>query len=173
MGNYSNELRRKTIRPNNLLQFIHQVTIEFKFRKSLAQERFKSNLEVRYQKIVSSVKFRKGFAKIMIPIAFFKKFLSLQFIASVEVSNMARCSSKRISNSVGCRARNITDLAEAVPIAKCKWVCMWLENVTITGHRETHGTLRKRHIIQTDTRQHEHTSSSIPQQDDCRAIKDT
>ena len=37
----------KMIRANNLLQFIHQVTIEFRFRKSLAQERFKSNLEFR------------------------------------------------------------------------------------------------------------------------------
>ena len=30
----------------------------------------------------------------MIPIALFKKFLSSQFIASAEVSNIARCSSK-------------------------------------------------------------------------------
>ena len=45
MGNYFNELRLKIIKANNLLQFIHQVTIEFRFRKSLAQERFKSNLE--------------------------------------------------------------------------------------------------------------------------------
>ena len=30
----------KIIRANSLLQFIHQVTIEFRFRKSLAQERF-------------------------------------------------------------------------------------------------------------------------------------
>ena len=55
---------------------IHQVTIEFRFRKSLAQERFKSNLEFRYQIIVSSIKFGKDFAKFMIPIALFKKFLS-------------------------------------------------------------------------------------------------
>ena len=64
------------IRANNLLQFIHQVTIEFRLRKSLVQERFKSNLEFRYQIIVSSIKFRKGFAKIVILIALFKKFLS-------------------------------------------------------------------------------------------------
>ena len=57
---------------NNLLQFINQVTVEFRFQKSLAQERFKSNLEFRYQIIVSSIKFRKGFAKIMIPIALFE-----------------------------------------------------------------------------------------------------
>ena len=44
-------------------------------RKSLAQERFNSNLEFRYQIIVSSIKFGKGFAKFMIPIALFKKFL--------------------------------------------------------------------------------------------------
>ena len=44
MGNYFNELRWKIIRANNLLQFIHQVTIEIRFRKSLAEERFKSNL---------------------------------------------------------------------------------------------------------------------------------
>ena len=76
MGNYFNELRWKIIRAINLLQFIRQVTIEFMFWNSLAQERFKSNLEYRYQIIVSSVKFRKGFAKLMIQMAFFKKFLS-------------------------------------------------------------------------------------------------
>ena len=44
-------------RANNLLQFIHQVTIEIRFQKTLAQERFKSNLEFRNQIIVSSIKF--------------------------------------------------------------------------------------------------------------------
>ena len=77
-----------------------------------SQERLKSNLEFRYQIIVSSIKFRKGFAKFMILIALFKKFLSKQFIASVEVSNMARYSSitneLRDIDSIGCRARNIT-----------------------------------------------------------------
>ena len=48
---------------NNLLQFIHQVTIELMVRKSLAQERFKTNLEFRYQIIESSIKFRKGLLK--------------------------------------------------------------------------------------------------------------
>ena len=66
----------KYIRANNLLHFIHQVTIEFRFRKSMAQERFKSSLEFRYQIIESSIKFRKGFAKFMIRIALSKKFLS-------------------------------------------------------------------------------------------------
>ena len=64
------------IRANNLLQFIHQVTIEFWFGKSMVQERFKSNMEFRYQIIVSSIKFRKGFATYMIRIVLFKKFLS-------------------------------------------------------------------------------------------------
>ena len=109
MGNYFNELRWKIIRANNLLQLIHQVTIEFRFRKSSAQERFKSNMEMRIQIIVSSIIFRKGFAKFMIPVALFKKFLSSQFIASVKVSNKARCSSKtnelRDIDSIGCRAR--------------------------------------------------------------------
>ena len=36
----------------------------------------KSNLEFRYQIIVSSIKFRKAFVKFRIPIALFKKFLS-------------------------------------------------------------------------------------------------
>ena len=67
---------KKIIRANNLLQFIHQVTIEIRFQKSLTQDRFKSNLEFRNQIIVSSIKFRKGFAKFMIPIALFKKFLT-------------------------------------------------------------------------------------------------
>ena len=57
------ELRWKIIKANNLLQIMHQVTIEFRLRKSLAQERLKSNLEFRYQIIVSSKIFRKGFAK--------------------------------------------------------------------------------------------------------------
>ena len=47
----------------------------------------------------------------MIPIALFKKFLSNQYIASVEISNKARCSSKmnelRDIDSIGCRTRNI------------------------------------------------------------------
>ena len=76
MGNYFNELRWKIIRANNPLQLIHQVTIEIRFRKSLAQESFKSNLEFRNQIKVSSIKFWKCFAKFMIPIALFKKFLS-------------------------------------------------------------------------------------------------
>ena len=59
----------KNIRANNLLQFIHQVTIEFRIRKAMAQERFKSNLEFRFQIIVLSIKFRKCFAKVIIPIA--------------------------------------------------------------------------------------------------------
>ena len=50
--------------------------------------------------------------KFMIPIALLKKFLRLQFIVSVEVSNMARYSSKtnelRDIDSIGCRAKNIT-----------------------------------------------------------------
>ena len=48
----------------------------------------------------------------MILIALFKKFLSYQFIASVEVSNIARCSTKtnelRDIDSIGCSSRNIT-----------------------------------------------------------------
>ena len=47
----------------------------------------------------------------MIPIALLKRFMSKLFIGSVEVSNIARCSSKmnklRDIDSIGCRARNI------------------------------------------------------------------
>ena len=60
-------------RANNLPQFIHKITIKFKFRKSMAQERLKSNLEYRYQIKVPSIEFRKGFAKFMIQIALFKE----------------------------------------------------------------------------------------------------
>ena len=74
--NYDEKLLEPTIFLNDDAKCIHQVTIEFRFRKSLVQERFKYNLEFRYQIIVSSIKFRKGFAKFMIPIALFKKFLS-------------------------------------------------------------------------------------------------
>ena len=44
--------------------------------KVLPQDRLKSNMKFRYQIIVSSIKFKKRFAKFMIPIALFKKFLS-------------------------------------------------------------------------------------------------
>ena len=67
---------KKIIIANNLLQFIYQVKIEFMFPKSLTQERFKSNLEFIYQIIESSIEFRKDFAKFMMQIALFKKFLS-------------------------------------------------------------------------------------------------
>ena len=46
MGNYFNELRWNFFRANNLLQLIHQVTIEIRFQKSLAQGRFKSQLGI-------------------------------------------------------------------------------------------------------------------------------
>ena len=49
--------------------------MEFRFLKSSAHETFKSNLEFRYQIIVSLITFRKAFAKFMILIALFKKFL--------------------------------------------------------------------------------------------------
>ena len=62
------------MRANNLLQFIHQITIEFRFWNSLTQERFKSNLEFRYQFIVSFIRLRKCFAKFMIPIALLRSF---------------------------------------------------------------------------------------------------
>ena len=62
--------------------------------------------------IVYSIKFRKGYAKFMVSIALFNKFLSYQCIVRVDVSNMARCSKKmnesRDIDSIGCRARNIT-----------------------------------------------------------------
>ena len=52
------------------------------------------------------------FAKFMIPIPLLNKFQSKQFIASVEISNIARCPSKtnelRDIDYIGCRARNIT-----------------------------------------------------------------
>ena len=49
---------------NNLLQFIHQVIIEIRSRKTLAQKRFKSNLEFRNQIIVSSIKKLKTFCEV-------------------------------------------------------------------------------------------------------------
>ena len=76
MGSYFNKLRWIIIRAKHLLQFIHQVTIELRFRMSLAQERFTSDLKFRYQIIVSSINLEKLFAKFMISIALFKKFLS-------------------------------------------------------------------------------------------------
>ena len=59
-----------------------------------------------------TIELREGFAKFTITIALFKKFLSLQFIVSVDVSNMARCSSKTNElsdiDSIRCRAKNTT-----------------------------------------------------------------
>ena len=74
MGNHFNELRCKIIKANILLQLIHQVTIEFRIRKSLEQKIYKSKLEFRYQIIVSSINIMRV-CEGMIPIALFKKFL--------------------------------------------------------------------------------------------------
>ena len=63
----------KLLEPTIFFNLYNQVTIEIRFQKSLAQE---SNLEFRNQIIVSPIKFWKSFAKFMIPIALFKKFLS-------------------------------------------------------------------------------------------------
>ena len=96
IGNYFHELRWKIIRDNNL-HLIHQVTIEFWFRKSLAQDRFKSSLEFRYQIVVSSIKFRKCFAKLMIPIALFKKFLSYSLLRELKSPTWLDALAKRMS----------------------------------------------------------------------------
>ena len=49
MGNYFNELRWKIIRANNLLQFIHQVTIEIGFESPLRKRDLSPtwNLEIK------------------------------------------------------------------------------------------------------------------------------
>ena len=65
----------KLLEPTIFFKNIHQVTIEIGFRKSLAQERFKSNLEFRNQIIVSSIKLRKGlrsqFSSLFYTVTFF------------------------------------------------------------------------------------------------------
>ena len=93
----------------------------------------------------------------MIPIALFKKFLSLQFIASVEVSNIARCSSKTIELgdklSPGCQSKsyfalpqrwmacsNIMDLR---PILSCVKLRGSFQKQLILEH--THKTKMARH----------------------------
>ena len=84
------------IRANTHSQVIHKVTIEFRFRKSLAQERFKSNLEFRYQITVSPLKFRKGFAKFMILIALFKKFQSNSLLQVLKSATWLDALAKRM-----------------------------------------------------------------------------
>ena len=66
----------KSLEPTIFFNLYTKSPKETRVRKSLAQEIFKSNLKFRNQIIVSLIKFRKGFAKFMIPIALFKKFLS-------------------------------------------------------------------------------------------------
>ena len=60
----------------------------------------------------------------MVPKALFKKFQ--QFVASVEVSNIARCSRKtnelRDIDAIGCRMRNITILIWDIDNFKIKVV---------------------------------------------------
>ena len=87
----------KILEPTLIFHFVSQVTIYFRFQKSLTQERFMSNLEFRYQIIVSYIKFRKGSAKFMKLIALFKMFLCKQIIANVEVSTWLDALVKRMS----------------------------------------------------------------------------
>ena len=49
---------------NNFLSCIHLVAIKHWFPKSLAQERFKPDIEFRYQIIVSAVHFRERFSEV-------------------------------------------------------------------------------------------------------------
>ena len=58
--------------------------------KCLAQEGFESNMGFRYQMIVSAIKFRKMFCKIYETDSVVKKILSLNFVTSFEVCNMAK-----------------------------------------------------------------------------------
>ena len=57
----------------------------------MTQERFKSNLEFRYQIIVSSIKFKNGFATFMIRIVLFKKCLSLRSAGTYAQSDQSLC----------------------------------------------------------------------------------
>ena len=65
MGTIPMNCAEKLPEPNNFLQSTHQVTIDFRFLKSMAEERPKPNLEPRHQTTVSSIKFRKGPTKPM------------------------------------------------------------------------------------------------------------
>ena len=46
------------------------------------------------QLVVSSVKFEKCYAEFMIPISFQKEFGSVEFVTTIEVTNMRICASK-------------------------------------------------------------------------------
>ena len=76
MGNYFNELHWKIIRAtiffNSYTKSPYNSGSESPWRKRDLNPIWK----FRYQIKVSSKKFRKGFAKFMMPIALFKKFLS-------------------------------------------------------------------------------------------------
>ena len=61
MGNYFIKLRRKIIRANTLFQFIHQVTIEFRIRKALAQKKFKGFYTKLFSHIKGTKPIRRGF----------------------------------------------------------------------------------------------------------------
>ena len=148
MGNYLNKLRWKITRANNPPQPTHQVTIEIRPRKSFAQERFKSNPEFRNQIIVYSIKFWKCFAESTTPIALPKKPPSQQFIASAEVSNTARCSSKtnelRDTDPTGCRTRNTTTLfvyIHGVEVKICS-VYYWIQLIEAIDQYSITGPIR-------------------------------
>ena len=55
MGTYFIELRWNLLEHNNLLQPIHQVTIDFRFRQSLTQERFSLGILISNHSIVYKI----------------------------------------------------------------------------------------------------------------------
>ena len=149
MENYFNEVRWKIMRANNLLQFIHQITIEFRFRNSLAQERFKSNLEFRYQFIVSSIRLRKCFAKFMIPIALIRSFWvnkSATWLVALAKSNYRKvgarewyfiCFSLKIQltaawlrSITGDHCRNAVQMLQSAPCNCAGWA-RHIDNATL------------------------------------------
>ena len=82
MRNYFNKLCWKISLNYTLSRHKTQV-----LKVSGSKESLKTNIELEYQIIVLAIKFRKKnkFAKVLIPTTLFRKFLSLQFTASVNI----------------------------------------------------------------------------------------
>ena len=89
----------KNIRANNLLQFIHQFTIHHRIQvpKVLVAREISVQFGIKYQIMVSSIKFRTCFAKFMILIALFKKFLSKNLLRVLKSATLLDALAKRKS----------------------------------------------------------------------------
>ena len=70
-----------------LTKFVNHVTITFRMRNTLSQERFQITFVFTNERNVSIIQFGEGFAKFVIPVSLFKELFCYCSVAYVKIFN--------------------------------------------------------------------------------------